>query len=242
MMAQETGVPAHAKPGRKLLVAGLAFTTALLVSVALFGYPGVFGNGGTQDGLRVEGHAVAKVYGPSGGLVGVWSGDNVLQAEGRNALASCVSGFSSIPFETGQCTGLTDGLFVDWLCNGSSCPTAASINFIDSSDLQVQCQDPANGGGCGAISVADPVAITPSGCDPSATICATGWNVTALFPSGTFSSKDCGSTCTIDQANAGLVSYYGGLVFGFTQFDQLGPSIAVSPGDSLSLTITFTVS
>jgi len=223
----------------------LAIVTALLVFVALFGYPGVFGSGANREGLRVEGHAVARWYDASGNLLGEWSGQNSLSGIAISAIAACLGGISTTPFAFKTCTDLTTGIEAIWNCAaGVNCPSTPTV-LSDSASELVQCNQFLS---CKAVSLGN-TGIQPSGCNPTTTEgCATGWNVTANFGSTTFTGVDCGSSCIVSNIEAGLVTFsqpvitLPPIVSGISSFDLLTPSIPVSPGDTLVLAITFTVS
>ena len=80
-----------------------------------------------------------------------------------------------------------------------------------------------------------PFANSPgTACTPSTgvTYC-TGWTTTAFYGETTFNASNCPTTCTVNYAQAANG--------GGTYFDDILTNIAVAKGDSLSVTITFTI-
>ena len=80
-----------------------------------------------------------------------------------------------------------------------------------------------------------PFAGSPgTACSPASGVpYCTGWTTTAFFGELTFTSTNCPTTCTVNYAEA---SNPGG-----TFFDNINTSIPVAKGDSLSVTIDFTI-
>ncbi len=86
-----------------------------------------------------------------------------------------------------------------------------------------------------AAGTSTPFAGSPgTACSPSTgSPYCTGWTTTAFFGELTFTSTNCPTTCTVNYAQAGNS--------GGTLFDNIFTSIAVAKGDSLSVTIDFTI-
>ncbi len=80
-----------------------------------------------------------------------------------------------------------------------------------------------------------PFAGSPgTACNPSTgNPYCTGWTTTAFFGELTFTSTNCPTTCTVNYAEAANPAG--------TFFDNINTNIAVAKGDSLSVTIDFTI-
>lgn len=223
-----------------------------LLSYALLANAGYFStNSSTNQGLRVEGHGVIKVFNAQGKLVKQWEGYNSLNLGAINEILGCASGYPGKIGPLNTCSGFTNATEVYWTCNGSGCPTTSDILVSQTASQEVFCS-PITAIGCGVLTTANDIPFsgsppTSATCNPTifptSTTCS-GWNVTSTI-SGAFTTQNCATSgCPI--TGAGAASYIPALGLGgfdiSYQFDSLYPSITVTPGDTLVLTISFTVS
>jgi hypothetical protein len=186
-----------------------ALAIGMLLSYGIFAYASVLSPPkGHSDGINLGDEVTIEVFNPDGTLARVWHGYNSLLPQGINAIAGCISGATTTPYGWGSCSSGIGGITIQW--------------DVDLSNSPVTNTPFANSAG--------------NPCDPStgAPDC-TGWVSTATFPSTTFTTSNCGSSCTIFRAAA---SASGGSVY----FDSISTSLEVVPGDSVVVTITFNVS
>lgn len=187
----------------------------LMLSYGIFAYPFsvLSPSGGHQDNLKFVDNVTIKVFNPDGTLARVWQSHNDLQGSATNGIVGCITGASTAPANYGSCDSWISGIDIEF---GSSSTQiyAAGTNTPFAGSPGTAC--------------------TPStGNAPPGAYC-TGWTTTALFGDTTFTPTNCPTTCTVDSAQAANA--------GGTFFDNIITSIAVAPGDSLSVTITFNVS
>ncbi len=215
--------------------------------------------GSEDQGLMISGIETIKVLAPDGSLASQWSGPDPLTALGTNALAACITGSdggSTDPIGPGSVTGASGSC--------SSFINAVAIVFgpADATQQGGTCADNAgaeleNGftvTGCQAeISATN--TLTPLGCGPNSStgstippLC-TGWITDATFGPTTFTPTNCIYTisqtpCGVLEVDAGTLSQL--TTYGHTEgFDYLNLNaapIVVANGDSLLVTIQFTVS
>jgi len=174
---------------------------------------------GTNEALSVEGVATIKLLAPDGRVVGVWTAHNTLVPSGIDLIALCAS--------SGTC--LSPGLTPDiWV----------GLNACTNSYIA-----------CGVMSTATNTP-TPSGCgqsnldaSPPAPPYCVGWVASSTFSAAALA---CTSTCSlvdVASGNPGQSSFGYSLSY---QFDDITgaalPSITISAGQSLAISIQFTVS
>ena len=174
-----------------------------------------------------------KVLGPDGKVVSTWTGADPLLPAAINAIANCVpgsNGGSTSPAGFLSCNTWIQNMVVWW--------DAPSVNgCVESSPS-----------GC-TISSPVPVSntLTPQDCGSVST--CSGWITEATLGPNTFTGGNCGPNCAIklitlsDTAGAGFDTLCS------TFYSTTDPycttsfaNIVVSPGDSLLVTIQFTIS
>lgn len=214
-----------------------------------------------KDGLYLSGTETIKVLSPDGKVVSTWTGPDPLTNIAINALAACIpgtNGGSTDPIGPGSVTGASGSC--------SSFINAVAIVFAPGSITQYGGTCSANAGaqtlngysvtGCQATTTATNY-LTPLNCGPDASTVAsppplcTGWITQATFGPGTFTSTNCiynepATPCSVVSVDAGVMSQISPYPVGYGYgegFDSLSPTpIAVAAGDSLLVTIQFTVS
>jgi hypothetical protein len=181
----------------------------MLLSYGIFAYASVLSPRGQSDGVNIVGKVTMQVYNPDGTLARVWHGHNSLSAESINGIAGCLSGATTTPAYFGTCSSWIS--YISISCSCTSFPIEAAANTPFANTPGVACSASSASPGC------------------------TGWVSTATFSSSDFSTAGCGSSCTVNNADAQNSGY---------AFDHItvGSPLTVSAGDSLQVTITFTVS
>jgi len=225
---------------RLYLVLTAVVFAGILVSWLVLASFAVIGAQSRQDGVKIQGVGVFKVYDSQGRLVDQVTAHNNLYANGVNNMALCLSGVStSGNYGGAPCTGVTNGMGATWVCNGGSNCLNGVITVADNTKDDGSCGGGLGAGNCAADTVATDAAV-PTGCSSSGGPTCTGWTVTATFPSELFTTSSCATSCTVDSAFAQYI--FPGPVGEGSAFDDItGLSIALSPGDTLVITITFTI-
>lgn len=240
------------------MVRGLLIVAALsgvLVGSLFVSYATTRSPSGSTEGLPIGGVAHITVYNAQGQEVSSWTGHNMLFPSAAAAVAACLQGQ---PFTTSYtsetvgstttpvveglqgCSGFTPDIMVAW---ASPPPTVAAPT---SGACPASYSVAADGQSCAVESANN--YLVPSGCTVNT---CTGWDATATFPSTDFSaSNGCATTCTIGAVIAmqGVVwtgqitaGFGTGTIAGGNAFDFLAPSITLAQGDSLQITIAYTV-
>jgi len=212
-----------------------------------------------SQGLLLSGTETIKVLGSDGSVVSTWTGPDPLTNAGVNALAACIPGSdggSTAPIGPGSITGASGSC--------SSFINAVAIVFgpADITQQGGSCADNAGAEneyafsetGCQAEIGATNI-LTPLGCDPNPSTGAsipplcTGWITQATFGPTTFTPTNCIYTisqtpCAVLEVDAGTLSQLTtyGHTEGFDYLDLNATPIVVASGDSLLVTIQFTVS
>jgi hypothetical protein len=212
-----------------------------------------------NQGLLLSGMETIKVLAPNGNVVSQWSGPDPLTNAGMNALAACIPGSdggSTSPIGPGSITGASGS------CSSFINGVAIVFGPADTTQQGGTCADNAGGEneyafsetGCQA-EIGATNTLTPLGCDPNSStgsvippLC-TGWITEATFGPTTFTPTNC--IYTISQTPCGVLEVDAGTLtqlttYGHTEgFDYLNLNatpILVASGDSLLVTIQFTVS
>ena len=196
---------------------------------------------GSAQQIAVSGTVNLKVYAPGGALVATYDVPDPIWPDAVTQIVGCVLGSNggisagSTPF--GTCSGWINLMNVDWDSPSGTCTAATE--------------------GTAACSYASgPVKNYPEpiGCSLqlAASNMCTGWESQAVFGPGTFTASNCGSSCKVEEIYVGLAAPNGGLLQSFdevcsaTFLSALGclPSTiaTVSPGQTLVVTITYTIS
>lgn len=225
--------------------------------------PGVFIRGSTgtaSDGLVLSGTETIKVLAPDGALVSSWTGPDPLTNIAINALAACIPGTdggstdpvgpASVTGASGSCSSFINAVAIvfapaNYPEVGGTCAANAGAQTLNSYSVT----------GCQATTTATNY-LTPLGCSPNSSTGAntpplcTGWITEATFGPATFTATNCiydqsQTPCSVVSVDAGTLSQispYPG--YGYAEgFDTLSPTpIPVAVGDSLLVTIQFTVS
>jgi hypothetical protein len=211
-------------------------------------------SGNENQGLLLSGTATFKVLGPDGSLVSQWTGPDPLTNAAINAIAACLPGSdggSTDPIGPGSPSGAS-----------GSCSSFVSAAAVVFGPMGTGCTE--NGGaqtensfsvtGC-VVTAPATNTLTPVGCDPNAStgstippLC-TGWITEATFGPATFTSTNCNygvsqTPCAVLEVATGVNGVITNPSYGPTNgFDQIFPTpISLSSGDSLLVTIQFTVS
>lgn len=213
----------------------------------------------TKDqGLFISGTEAVKVLSPEGKVLSTWQGPDPISNLAINALAACIPGSDggstdpkgpdSTTGASGSCSSFTDGVYIvfapaDYPFIGGTCSQNAGAQTENGFSVT----------GCQANAQAVNT-LTPLGCDPNSTtsggnpaLC-TGWITEATFGPTTFTATNCiysnsQTPCAVLDVGAGTLSQLS--TYGTNgAFDYLNPSpiIPVSAGDSLLVTIQFTIS
>jgi hypothetical protein len=235
------------RPGREALraLAVVAAVCAVLVGSLFLSPAASRSAGGTGEGLPVGGVAHITVFNAQGQEVTTWTGHNTLFPSAAAAVAGCLGGqgFSAtttsvdvgtsttaIAANLQGCSGFTPDILVAWgVGSGAVCPASNSLAAAGSNS-------------CAIMSASN--YLVPSGCTVNT---CTGWDATATFPSTAFSaSNGCATSCNIEFVLAlqgtvwsGAISQAG--LAGGNAFDLLTPGITLAQGDSLQITIAYTV-
>jgi len=225
---------------RILLGVSAALIAGVMVSFVIFTSFAAAGASTRQDSVKIQGIGVFKVYDSQGRLVDQVTAHNSLYSNGVNNMALCLSGVStSGNYGGAPCTGVTNGMGATWVCNGGSSCLNGVITVADNTKDDGSCGGGLGAGNCAADTVATD-AVVPTGCSSSGGPTCNGWTVTATFPSELFTTSSCATSCTVDSAFAQYI--FPGPVGEGSAFDDIvGLSIALSPGDTLVITITFTI-
>ena len=199
--------------------------------------------GGKGQSLVIAGNVNVKVYAEGGALVSNWNGPAPMNDVAVGQLVGCIVGSNGgQPSEGGlfygSCFGFINELAISFdsqsgpcVSGGATCSSAESSakNYL----LPLNCWLYTSG------AEADP---------------CTGWETQAIFGPDTFTNTNCGSSCNIEYAMTGVLGGSGNLA---DPFDYLctttysssagsGCSLAsiasVSPGQTLVVTITYTIS
>jgi hypothetical protein len=226
-------LPSRAIP---LIIAGAVAIGILLGSTIFAGFVSGSINGKASQSLNIGGIETIKVIGPDGKTVSFWQGRDPLTRYAINAIVGCITG-------TNGGTTTPNGF--------GSCNTWVSSTTIFTADSSATCVSAIT---CATFSATVTNYVTPNGCDPASpliiNICS-GWQSQAIFPPTTQWPTACGSSgCGLEN-----VDLYGGVTS--TLFDELcssgygeasctvagspNPLATVSPGDTLVVTISFTV-
>ena len=237
-----------ASSGIKLV---LAISGALAIGILLGStmFAGVLSgqaSGTAKQGLTISGTETLKVLGPDGQVVSVWQGPDPLTFDGMNGIASCVTGSNG--------GVLTPDAFY-------TCNTWISNIGIAFDKPSVTCTYAAEFTNCTQLQSAATNYLTPQGCYDTtpyregSTLCS-GWQTQATFGPNSFTVADCGTTCHVEMVRT-LGGTGGGAVFDELCTTSFGASDtfqgvkcslgggaipALSPGDTLLVTIAFTVS
>jgi hypothetical protein len=235
---------------------GLAIAGSVVVGILLG--TTIFANvfSGTTSGtqkqpLAISGTETIRVIGANGKIVSTWNGQDPLTNIGMNAIVSCVTGSdggSTTPWFFGTCSSWINGIEISFDNPSGTCSYAAIL-----SDCTLRIASATN-------------SITPAGCsvtNPSnfaiSTPPCTGWSTLAIFPVSTFTALNCGTSCHVEDVVAGINAGGGS---GIVPFDELcthayaggnpetgvgctlggGAIPPVSPGDTLVVTIAFSIS
>lgn len=120
-------------------------------------------------------------------------------------------------------------------CITGAATTPASYGSCSSWITGIEIDISGSNTGIYAAGTNTPFAGSPgTACSPSTGVpYCTGWTTTAFFGELTFTSTNCPTTCTVNYAEAANS--------GGTFFDNINTNIAVAKGDSLSVTIDFTI-
>lgn len=235
-------------------VAVCAALGGMLVGSALL--PGLLGHnaaGKEQQGLVLSGTETIKVLSPQGAVISTWKGPDPLTITAINAIAACLVG------QTGP-AGVS--VYGDCPSSGSTWIQQVEIDFGTGCTFLTY-----YGGVCGVSDATATNTLTlngQAGCDPSSpetTSNCNGWITEATFGPGTFTSTNCKTSCALQnvqtQLNIGPPNGPGSAAFDYLCTSEFGtimvgttPSpctltsspATMSPGDSLLVTIQFTVS
>lgn len=200
-------------------------------------------------GLLLTGTENVKVMAPDGNIVSQWTGPDPVTYLTQNALAACITGTDG---------GSTDPIGPPSVIGGSgSCSSfinAVAIVYAPEYGCVINMEAVTLNGftvtGCQAATSATNY-LTPLGCSPNSSTAAnppplcSGWITQATFGPGTFTSTNCiynqaETPCSVVQVDAGNLQQM--LIFDGS-FDYVNPTpIPVAAGDSMLVTITFTIS
>lgn len=251
------------------MFAGVAIVS-LVIGVGVATYSSTPQASGRGETLPIGGVAHFTLFDAKGNVVGTWSVHNSLTSQAIGQIALCLSGVAN-PFPPGDPSyisscggafnqGLTQAIVLGWAPTGtaSGCPYTQMYAPYSNQPIGTQA-------GISCATEPTTIGFYPAACEypayQGATIPdCTGWTATATFSSSDFSSNGCGSSCTVAFALALTGTTWGGGGFTYTTqtvngrtlpvilvndgnaFDLIQPSIAIAQGDSLQVTIQFTVS
>jgi len=245
------------KEYRLPVVAAIAVAAALgglLVGSAVFpGFLNQDAAGKQVQGLLISGTETVKVIAPDGRVVSTWQGPDPLTADSINAIVNCVTGASTTPEGFGSCSGWVNSLMIVFDCSDSDTVGCQALYPTSTRLANYEASTPATS------------TRTPIGCDATSTspLC-TGWIFEGTFGPATFTSTNCGgypggislTSCGVDGvwslASSGTffdcltddsqLTAYPIPVTPFCGPTLSWPIVIVSDGDSLLVTIQFTVS
>jgi hypothetical protein len=234
------------KPSSRTKI-GLAIVGSVVIGILLGST--IFANmlsgtaSGTQkQGLTIAGTETIKVLGPNGQVLSKWQGADPISTVTINAISSCVTGAnggSTSPLGFGSCSGWIGSISVY-----SDNPTGTCTELTERTNCTILTSSATN-------------YLTPQGCVPP--LCS-GWTTEAIFSPTSFTQKNCGTSCQVEEVQVG-----GGTSAAPALFDELcthaysagnngegdsgisctlgNTAIApVSPGDTLVVTIAFSIS
>ena len=222
------------------LVASLAVIGALAYAFPAAPQAGVPMHGGnspigSSQSLMIAGAVNLKVYAPGGALVSNRNVPDPLTPTGIDALAACITGNQveqGLVSDDGiSCSQmiLQTSIYID--ANGGTC-TFSGLN----------------GQACYSIVEAATNYLEPLNCAlNSATVGpCTGWETQSIYGPTTFTNSVCGTSCNVEFVGAGVPGVsFDTLCTATFSLGSCGslPSIAtVSPGQTLVVTITYTIS
>jgi hypothetical protein len=240
-------------------VVAVALIAGTLIGASVFGTllavpkdPQVVG-GERNQALTISGVETIQVLAPNGKVVSTWRGPDPISGAGINALAACIpgsNGGSTTPVDPASVTGAggTCSSFINAVEIVFS-PASYEAGGTCTNNQGAQTENGFTVTGCGAIASATNT-LTPLGCNPNQIsdpeLCS-GWITQATFGPTTFTSTNCiynisQTPCAVTEVDAGTLSQL--TTYGHTEgFDYLNPTpIPVSAGDSLLVTIDFTIS
>lgn len=221
------------------------------------------GAGSSIQGLILGGTVTVKVLGSNGRVVSTWSGPDPINPADASFLIGCILGHNG--------GALSNGLSQPGV-GGDACDTFISQVVIFTDTPSGPCTNTGEGGLEGPAPVCtiifSPASNTPTA-PPPETSClgnqdCTGWVTEATYGPSTFTSSNCGSSCSVQEVETTNTCAPTLVIQSCYLFDYVctstmtydfssslpcnyegaspPPSIAtVSPGDSLLVTIQFTV-
>lgn len=239
----------------------LIITASILIGILAGSslLPGVLNKsqaGAENDGLTFSGTVNIKVLASDGNVVSQYTGPDPLEAAGINALAACITGTDggstdpigpgSVSGADGSCSSFVNAVSIVFapLPSGGACPLNAG-GQTENGFTVTGCEE-----NIGATNT-----LTPLGCDPNAStgassgpVCS-GWITEATFGPTTFTAGNCLTTisqtpCAVVQVGTGVLSQLNtyGYTNAFSAINLGSTPIPVAAGDSLLVTIQFTVS
>lgn len=229
-----------------LAISGALAIGILLGSTFFSGALSGQASGTARQGLTIAGTETLKVLGPDGQVISTWQGPDPLTFDGMNGIASCVTGTNGgtlTPDAFYECSTWISNIGIAFDKPSVTCTSAAE--FTDCTQLE---------------SVASNY-LTPQACydttpyPEGSTLCS-GWQTQATFGPNSFTAANCGTSCHVQMIRT-LGGTGGGAVFDELCTGSFGASDtstgvkcnlgggaipAISPGDTLLVTIAFTVS
>lgn len=195
------------------MVAAAILIGAMVFAGGFFSYQLVNSKarGGLGQDIPIGGYVVIKAYHSNGKLFATWSGHNTLSVFAVNAIANCISGVSDTPDIFGTCSSMTSNVWVQGLEVSGDNPNNIPFEGTAANSLLPS--------GCISVATDENGGLTT----------CTGWQTTGTI---TFSGSDL--PVAVDSGGAegpGVV------------FDQvsISPTITVNAGDSLVVTVTFSI-
>ena len=239
-----------------LIITASVLIGILAGSMLLSAVPGKSSAGTENDGLTFSGTINVKVLASDGSVVSQYTGPDPLEAAGINAIAACITGTDG-----GSTSPIGPGSVDGYAGSCSSFVNAVAIVFSPYQSVGGTCAQPGgsqteNGfsvSGC-EENIAATNTLTPLGCGPNGSTGAplplcSGWITEATFGPTTFTATNCVYTtsqtpCAVTSVGTGVLSQLTsyGYTNAFSAINLGATPIQVAAGDSLLVTIQFTVS
>ena len=225
---------------------GLSLAVGVILGSVFYGGAGSLGTtahettqlpGGTGQSISIAGTVKLQAYSASGALLSTWQWPDPLVTDSLSNIAFCFSGSNSLAFNP-NCHSWINAIDIYTDSPSGTCSHTAFLN-------------------CTYLQGTAPNYLLPIGC--SVNYDCTGWESQATFGPTTFTSSNCGSSCNVEMVLPGWQPGTANYVYPFDALCTIAngvtaPSIpgatctlasaiaTVSPGQTLVVTVTYTVS
>jgi hypothetical protein len=195
------------------MVAAAVLIGMMLFAGGFFSYQVFLSKGSQshQESIPLGGYVVIRAYHADGQLYATWQGHNTLYVDAVNAIAECMSGASSTPEWFDTCSPMTSNVWLGGYVNSNTG------------------EPPLTGTASNTLL---PAACSPTGNPPS----CTGWQTTGtvIFPA----TIPNGGSYPYTVNEAGASGNEAVIPFDIV---QISPTITANAGDTLVITVTFSI-